>query len=248
MSPDNRGIWVRLMTSVFFGVLMGGASMVAAQPRFEDDFSSRAGGWPTGKSERGDEWGYFDGKYRVQIKVTAGQVAAGQIAGIPLVRRGRRLATLSVEADTVQKANSPFALYGLSCGTSPAVLYFFLVNANGHYFIVRDDAATGRAELLQTGTAKDRFLGAGENNRIRAECIGGEQDAIFRLTVNADKIAEVRGRKGETFDRTAFVVTTLHAIAESTRAVIPGVDKERPGSPLSFEAEVLFDNFVARVP
>lgn len=212
--------------------------------KFEDDFSSRAGGWPTGVNKRGDEWGYVDGRYRILIKVRAGQVAAGQIAGIPF----KRSHALTVEADAVQQTGPPFTLHGVSCGTSRAELYFFLINLDGYYFIVRDDARAASADLLRSGRATVPIRGIGEANRIRAQCVGGEQEAMLTLSVNGEKVAEARGQRGESFDRAMFVVTTLHAIAGSTHAVVPGVSKEHPGSPTAFEAEVLYDNFVARVP
>jgi hypothetical protein len=235
------------MTSILTALLVSGCTR-ATPKKFEDDFSSRASGWPTGATERGDEWGYVDGKYRMFIKVRAGQVAAGQIAGIPLAKQGKRLHALTVEADTVQQTGPPVTLHGVSCGTSPAEVYFFLINLDGYYFIVRDDAETASADLLRSGRISVPIRGIGQINRIRAECVGGEQEAMLTLSVNGEKVAEVQGQRGETFDRAAFVVTTLYAIAGSTRAAVPGVSKERPGSRTAFEAEILFDNFVARVP
>ena len=155
---------------------------------------------------------------------------------------------LAVEADAIQRIGPRVALHGLACGTSRAELYFFLINLDGSYFIVRDDASTGRADLLQTGKANVPIRSIGETNRIRAQCIGGEQEALLILSVNGTKVAEAHGQKGKSFDRAMFVVTTLDAIGNSTRAVVPGVSKERPGSPTAFEAEILFDNFVARAP
>jgi hypothetical protein len=216
--------------------------------KFEDDFSSRRGGWPIGTTDRGDEFGYVNGKYRILIKIKEGQVAAGQIAGIPLT--GRRFQTLAVEADTIRQIGPPAALQGLGCGTSPAELYFFLINLDGSYFIIRDDAATETAdsELLQTGRTTVPIRGIGEPNRIRAQCIGGEQQTLLILSVNGAKVAEARGQSGKSFDRAMFVVTTMHAIAGSTRAAVRGISKESPGSPTSFDAEILFDNFVVGAP
>lgn len=212
--------------------------------KFEDNFSSQIGGWPTGTTDRGDEFSYVDGKYRILIKIKEGQVGAGQIAGIPFA--GRRFHTLVVEADAVQQLGPPGALHGVICGTSPAELYFFLISLDGSYFIVRDDAGTASADLLGSGRLSVPIRGIGEANRIRAQCVGSEQEAMLTLSVNGEKVAEARGQRGESFDRAGFTVTTLYAIAGSTRTAVPGVSKERPGSPAAFEVEVLFDNFVAR--
>jgi hypothetical protein len=213
--------------------------------KFEDDFSSRTGGWPTSSTNSGDHFGYADGKYRMVIKVEPGQVASGPIAGIPLTRNGIPSQTLEVEADAIQKTGPPTTLHGVSCGTSPAELYFFLMNLDGYYFIVRDDAKTRSADLLQIGRATAPFHGIGERNRIRVQCVGGQPEALLALYVNGTKMGEARGR-GQAFDRVAFVVTTLNSIAGSTHAAIPGVDAKHPGSPTAYQAEILFGNFVAR--
>lgn len=254
MISGDRERRVRLMTSVLSALLVAGCAPPVAWKfedntgwKLEDDFSSRAGGWPTRATE-GDEWGYVDGRYRVLIKVGAGQVSAGRVAGIPLVRQGKRLHALTVEADAVQKSGPPGTLHGISCGTSPAELYFFLMNLDSDYFIVRDDGRIASPDLLGSGRASVPIRGIGEVNRIRAQCVGGEQEAMFTLSVNGEKVAEARGQRGKSFDRAAFVVTTPHAIAGRTGAAVPGVSKERPGSPMAFEAEILFDNFVARAP
>jgi hypothetical protein len=134
----------------------------------------------------------------------------------------------------------------VSCGTSPAELYFFLINADGHYAIVRDDAEAGRAELLASGSRSIAIRSIGERNRITAECAGGEGDALLTITVNGQKVGEARGQVGETFDRAAFVVTTPRAIANSTNAVLPGGSSEDPASWTTHKAEVLFDNFISR--
>jgi hypothetical protein len=120
-----------------------------------------------------------------------------------------------------------------------------LINLDGYYFIVRDDAKTKSADLLEMGRASAQFRGIGEVNRIRVQCVGGQPEALLALYVNGAKVGQARGR-GKSFDRAAFVVTTLNSIASSTRMAIPGVDAKRPGSPTSFEAEILFGNFVAR--
>jgi hypothetical protein len=133
----------------------------------------------------------------------------------------------------------------VSCGTSPAELYFFLINLEGYYFIVRDDAKTKSADLLQMGRAPAPFHGIGERNRIRFQCVGGQPDALLALYVNGTKVGEARGR-GKAFDRAAFVVTTLNSIAASTHMAIPGMDAKHPGSATAYEAEILFGNFVAR--
>jgi hypothetical protein len=213
--------------------------------KFEDDFSSRTGGWPTGSTNTGDHFGYADGKYQIVIKVEPEQVASGQIAGIPLTRNGNPSQTLEVEADAIQRTGPPTTLHGVSCGTSPTELYFFLINLDGYYFIVRDDAKTRSADLLQMGRASAQFRGIGERNRIRVQCVGGQPEALLALYVNGAKVGQARGR-GKAFDRVAFVVTTLNSIAGSTHMAIPGVDAKRPGSPTAFEAEILFGNFVAR--
>lgn len=248
MISRHRERRARLVTSVVSAVLVAGCAPAVAWKfedstgwKLEDDFSSRAGGWPT-RAAGGDEWGYVDGKYRIRITVAAGQGSAGRIAGIPLVRQGKRLPALTIEADAVQKSGPPGTLHGVSCGTSPAELYFFLMNVDGDYFIVRDDARMASPDLLGSGRANVRLRGIGEVNRIRAQCVGGEQEAVFTLSVNGEKVAEARGQRGKSFDRAAFVVTTSHAIAGRTGTAVPG------GSPIGFEAEVLFDNFVARAP
>jgi hypothetical protein len=213
--------------------------------KFEDDFSSRAGGWPTGSTNRGDQFGYADGKYRIVIKVEPKQVGSGQIAGIPLTRNGNPFQTLEVEADAIQRTGPPTTLHGVSCGTSPTELYFFLINLEGQFFIVRDDAKTASADMLLMGRASVPFRGIGETNRIRVQCGGGQPEALLALYVNGAKVGQAKGR-GTAFDRVAFVVTTLNSIAGSTHMAIPGVDAKRPGSPTAFEAEILFGNFVAR--
>lgn len=251
MTSSDLGRRARLVTSVLSALLVSGCAPPVSWKfehnagwKLEDDFSSRAGGWPTRAAE-GDEWGYVDGKYRVLIKVAAGQVSAGRIAGIPLVREGKRLPALTVEADAVQKSGPPVTLHGVSCGTSPGELYIFLINLVGDYFIVRDDARLASPDLLGSGRARVPIRGRGEINRIRAQCVGGEPEAMLTLSVNGEKVAEARGQRGKSFDRAAFVVTTSHAIAGRTRTAVPGVSPERP---MAFETEVLFDNFVARAP
>jgi hypothetical protein len=213
--------------------------------KFEDDFSNRSGGWPTGSTNNGDHFGYADGKYQMVIKVEPGQVASGPIAGIPLTRNGIPSQTLEVQADAIQRTGPPTTLHGVSCGTSPAELYFFLINLDGYYFIVRDDAKTKSADLLQIGRAAAPLHGIGERNRIHIQCVGGQPEALLTLYVNGTKVGEARGR-GKAFDRAAFVVTTLNGIAGSTHMAIPGVDAKHPGSPTAYEAEILFRNFVAR--
>lgn len=251
MATNNR-VCTRLIMSILSALLLAGCSVAVPVPsgwKFEDSFSSRAGGWATGSDKRGDEWGYVDGKYRILIKVKARQVAAGQIAGIPLAINSNRFHALTVEADAVQQTGSPETLYGVSCGISPAVWYFFLINLDGYYFIVRDAAGVFEgAELLQSGRTNVIIHGIGEINHIQATCMGGTQETMLTLSVNGQKVADARSHKGETFNPVAFVVTTLHAIGNSTRTAVPGVTKEFPGSPTAFEAEVLFDNFVAQVP
>lgn len=254
MISSHRERCAGLVTGVVSALLVAGCAPPVAWKlednmgwKLEDDFSSRAGGWPT-RAAGGDEWGYVDGKYRVRIAVAAGQVSAGRIAGIPLVRQGKRLHALTIEADAVQKSGPPGTLYGVSCGTSPAELYFFLMNLDGDYFIVRDDARIASPELLGSGRASAPRRGIGEVNRIRAQCVGREQEAMFTLSVNGEKVAEARGQRGKSFDRAAFVVTTRHAIAGRTGAAVPGGSQEGAGSPIAFESEVLFDNFVARAP
>jgi hypothetical protein len=120
-----------------------------------------------------------------------------------------------------------------------------LINLDGYYFIVRDDAKTRSADLLQTGRATTPFHSIGERNRIHIQCAGGQPDALLALCVNGTKVGEARGR-GKAFDRVAFVVTTLNSIAGSTHMVIPGLDAKHRGSTTAYEAEILFGNFVAR--
>jgi hypothetical protein len=69
------------------------------------------------------------------------------------------------------------------------------------------------------------------------------------LSLNGARVAEARGKRGRSFDRTAFVVTTLHAVADSTHSVGLGISGGRPGSPKGLDAEILFGNFaLAGVP
>lgn len=223
--------------------------MVDEQPTFEDDFSDEAigwpKGWPMGKSLRGYERGYLDGKYRIRIRERKG--AGGLFIENPLAPV--RPASLKAEADIVLRTDAPSTLYGLSCVVAPSVWYLFAVGAAGRYFIVRVDKNTQRSELLARGSAADRIRGIGVPNRIGAECLGGDQNSLLRLSVNGNTVAETQGRERETFRNTAIFVTTLRDIADSTGAVIAGVDNERPEGPMYFEAEVHFDNLVfSRAP
>jgi hypothetical protein len=239
---------ISCLTVVMLALTAAGTAATQQQEqawKFEDDFSSRTGGWPTGSTDRGDHFGYADGKYQMVIKVEPGQVASGPIAGIPLTRNGIPSQTLEVEADAIQRTGPPTTLHGVSCGTSAAELYFFLIDLDGYYFIVRDDAKTRSANLLQTGRATAPFHGIGERNRIRIQCVGGQPEALLALYVNGTKVGEARGR-AKAFDRVALVVTTLNSIAGSTHMAIPGVDAKHAGSPTAYEAEILFGNFVAR--
>jgi hypothetical protein len=239
---------ISCLTVVMLALTAAGTAATQQQEqawKFEDDFSSRTGGWPTGSTSRGDHFGYADGKYQIVIKVEPEQVASGQIAGIPVTRNGNPSQTLEVEADAIQRTGPPTTLHGVSCGTSPAELYLFLINLDGYYFIVRDDPKTGSADLLQTGRATAPLHGIGEKNRIRIQCVGGQPEALLALYVNGTKVGEARGR-GKAFDRAAFVVTTLNSIAGSTHMAIPGVDAKHLGSATEYEAEILFGNFLAR--
>ena len=216
--------------------------------RLEDDFTQR-GGWPVGTSANG-EFGYDNGAYRILIKVTEGQVAAGEIAGIPTGRPGdQRFQVLTFETDVIQRTGPPTVLHGIACGTSSTELYFLLINVNGSYLIVRDDAATSSADLLQTGRVGAPIHGIGETNRIQARCVGGRDDALLTLSLNGIEVAKANAQSGKSFDRAMFVVTTLHAIANSTRSAALGLNRDSPGSPTGFEAEFLFDDVVlAGVP
>lgn len=122
-------------------------------------------------------------------------------------------------------------------------LYVFLISLEGSYFIIRDAPGSPSGELLQRGKIAASIRGLGATNRIRAECIGGEQESRLILSMNGDRVVEATGGTGKMFDRTAFFVTTLHALANSTHAV-DLVSKKSPGSPSGFAAEVFFDNFV----
>jgi hypothetical protein len=278
MATSNK-VQTILMMSILSALLVSGCAVTVPTTsdwKFEDSFSNREGGWPTGSNRRGDEWGYIDGKYHILIKVKAGQVAAGQITWIPVYRYRVHplIHALTVEADAVQQTGSLETLYGVVCGTSPGVLYFFLINLDGYYFIVRDDARPffRGAELLQSGRTNVIIHGISEVNHIRAKCMGGTHEIRLTLSVNGQKVADARRNGGGTFNPVGFVVTTLNAIANSTRAfavkgVQPsskslmdqigemvrgrlaeiGVTKEMPGSPTDSEAEVFFDNFVAHV-
>jgi hypothetical protein len=126
----------------------------------------------------------------------------------------------------------------------------FLSTSTVTTFIVRDAAGLfGRgAELLQSGRTNVTIHGIGEINHIQATCMGGTHETMLTLRVNGQKVADARSHRGETFNPVAFVVTTLHAIGNSTRTAVPGVTKEFPGSPTAFEAEVLFHNFIVQVP
>lgn len=213
----------------------------AQQPdwKFEDEFANRRGGWPTGATPRGDEYGYANGKYRVFIKVLQGQVEAGQIAGIPL--GDRRFQTLSVEADVVQRTGPAAVLEGIACATSANAAYFFLINLDGSYFITGEAPGTATVEVLQSGRTTSVVRGIGATNRLQAQCIGGAQEARLIFSVNGEQVAEARGGRGKSFDRIAFAVTTVHTLGYSahTRHL---VNKQRPWSPIDFTAEVFFDN------
>jgi hypothetical protein len=77
--------------SILSALLVADCAVAVPVPsgwKFEDSFSSRAGGWPTGSDERGDEWGYVDGKYRILIKVKVGQVGLGKSPGFPSLETG----------------------------------------------------------------------------------------------------------------------------------------------------------------
>lgn len=145
----------------------------------------------------------------------------------------------------MQRLGPRTVLQGLACGTSPTELYVLLINLEGSYAIIRSDADAGSSDLLAAGKTS-AIRGSGQTNRIEAQCSGGPDEAVLTLSVNGVTIAEGRGKKGASFDRTAFEVTTLHAIANSTRSpgLVKGLNTARQptGSPVTFGAEILFDN------
>jgi hypothetical protein len=169
----SLGASLLLLTMTSFGV----PADTFVWKEFRDDFSTKAGGWPSGVNDRGDQFGYADGNYRILIRVRPGQVAAGQIAGIPL--SGMSPKKLVVKTDAVQRTGSSDTVFGLSCGPSQNELYVFAINAEGYYFIFLDDAVVGKADLLQSGRSEGHIRGLGENNRLYAECSGGEDEAAF---------------------------------------------------------------------
>ena len=97
------------------------------------------------------------------IKVEPGQVASGPIAGIPLTRNGIPSQTLEVQADAIQRTGPPTTLHGVSCGTSPAELYFFLINLDGYYFIDLDEHKTAHLQKLCEGKS-DVHIYTGDSN------------------------------------------------------------------------------------
>ena len=216
----------------------------AQEVRFADDFSTRRGGWPIGTSPRGDAWGYANDAYRILIRVLQGQVAAGQTAGIPF--SGRRFLSVTIGASATQRSGPPAVLHGLACGTSETELYVFLINHDGDYAIVRDDAVAGSSDLLAAGTLRPPVQAGATRNQIEVQCVGGADAARLALRLNGGVVVETRGNKGALFDRVAFDVTTLQAVAGSTASPAIARVAKTPASALTFTAEVVFDDFSFR--
>jgi len=162
----------------------------------EDDFSD-CGGWSTDQDEVAS-FSCVDGGYRILV------------TGDGLVSRssGRTLSTsvnaLSVEADASYRAGPTFALYGVACWAGEKG-YTFAVSPGGDWTISRDSP---RAVLAESDT-EHAIAGLSDVNRIRGDCVGGQDATALTLYVNGKRIATATDGDGTAlFTAFGFFVLT----------------------------------------
>ena len=166
--------------------------VVPAKATYEEDFEDGCGGWPTDRSPR-VRFECRDGHYNVLVLN-------------PLVPQEARLfdershGELSVEADVVvvSREHAQFEANGVSCWSSRAIGYLFVLSPDGSYWILREDNTRGRREFLDQGLARSAATGVEVRNRIRGDCTAGRRGTELTMYVNGERVGTGRDRRGRT--------------------------------------------------
>ncbi|HEX9029064.1 MAG TPA: hypothetical protein VF823_07810 [Anaerolineales bacterium] len=183
-------IFVRLLALSCMGLFMTACAVTAqlsgettarasTQILFQDDFSDKAGGWTTLKSDN-KMIAYDQGGLRFFMNDKQFDYWS---------RPGLRFSDVHIEVDAAKRGGPDDNDYGIICRYQDENnFYSFLISSDGYYGISK--MKNGEHSLIGAdGMQVSDLINKGDNtNRVAVDCVG---DAL-RLSVNGKKLFEVK--------------------------------------------------------
>lgn len=160
----------------------GDTAPAAPNILFQDDFSSKRGGWDEINVDDGIT-DYGDGVYRILINISDTDVWANPA--------NLSFADTSIEVDAIKVAGPEDNDFGLICRYQDnSNFYFGIISSDGYYAIgiVLDGTQTAIGQEGMQPATKGIIKAGSETNRLRFDCVGD----TLSLYANGQLIASVQ--------------------------------------------------------
>jgi hypothetical protein len=157
----------------------------------EDDFSDASSGFTVSQNDTGS-LGYTDGAYLIDA-LGAGtfKISDTDLDGDAFVGSASVLGDVRLEADVAKASEDDTAVMGLVCrlvtGAVPGY-YAALFDADG-YWQIRRFSGSGQVLAESSAGTTVRGLGADGGDRLRLDCVDGQEGATIAMYLNDDLIA-----------------------------------------------------------